>query len=303
MRKRRFVLVFVLFLLLVLLIKTGAYYILVSLVIIFSLLMVSGISMWVKKDSIQLSFATCDELVIETSGIFPLGKIEASVEIFNPFYNIFEKYPLELMLGQKESHVKLHYDQGRMGNLQIKIQSNKRIDMLSLFSIPFKQELQTSVLLAPEAVSSANEMMIFQSVLHECFHSDYEIREYRDGDSIRDIHYKMSYKMNKTLIKEYLRNGGHSVRILLDLSDDQCEEIFQSFLGFAHYLVSSHSLSEIYWFSGTKLMSQSLLTQEDLNQLMVSILSHEKATCFQEVPVDLIYSSKGLTLKGGGNRG
>lgn len=49
----------------------------------------------------------------------------------------------------------------------------------------------------------------------------YDIREYQTGDPVKSIHWKMSAKKDKLLVKEPLEEyGGHS-RILLKLTDDR----------------------------------------------------------------------------------
>ncbi len=49
----------------------------------------------------------------------------------------------------------------------------------------------------------------------------YDIREYQTGDPVKSIHWKMSAKKDKLLVKEPLKEyGGHS-RILLKLTDDR----------------------------------------------------------------------------------
>lgn len=302
---RRIILILLFLLLLFLFIQTGAYYLFIILVLICSLCLVSYITMCLKQKSIKLEILNHNglELAVHTFGWLPLGKINANVMIVNPFYNQCEKHSLDLVLGQKISTLPIPADMTRMGNFQIHVETTKREDMLNLFSSPYPCELSTSLLVVPEVDPQAIDFMKFQSLIDECMSDDYEIREYRDGDSLRDIHYKMTFKMNKILVKERLRNGGSSLRIFVDLSDESCEEVFRLFLSFTQYLIHTRTCSEVYWLSGEELMHQSIRTQDDLDDLIKTILSQPKANRTLDVDVDVILSSSGLMSKGGGNCG
>jgi len=53
----------------------------------------------------------------------------------------------------------------------------------------------------------------------------YQIRDYRAGDSVRDIHWKLSAKEDELMIKEKSKPLGSAVLVWLDLSDEHTQKI------------------------------------------------------------------------------
>ena len=55
----------------------------------------------------------------------------------------------------------------------------------------------------------------------------YQIREYRDMDSLRDVHWKMSAKAEELLVKEHGKPKGCVVLIWLNLKADTKKKILE----------------------------------------------------------------------------
>lgn len=298
---KRIIYFLIICLLMILLLLSGAYYLLVILAVFVSVSFISWLAMHAHCRFVKVDVVKEENLYVKVSthGWFPIGKIVGNVQVNNVFYGTNIESPLLIWLGQKEIETVIPYEYNKIGNTQVTIQIKKIIDLFGLFSKRINQEKEFNECVKPHQQFIDQNQILFGQYLNEVINDDYEIREFRDGDSIKDIHYKMSYKMKKRLIKEHLKNSGNTIRIYLDLSDESCEEIFAEFMEFMNYLVINHVKSEVFWISQTNLMSQKVITQTDLDTTITTILSHPKADSVQGLNVDFIISSQGILPKGG----
>ena len=78
---------------------------------------------------------------------------------------------------------------------------------------------------------------------------DYEIREYRVGDSRKDIHWKLTAKQRKLMVKERLSDGKPTVNVVLTLADSPEEnDVRMEILdGLCRQLLREKYPIKLYW--------------------------------------------------------
>lgn len=103
----------------------------------------------------------------------------------------------------------------------------KVYDMLGIFFIPVKFKYATETLMMPKAelmnenVFSEKQAIIgYKKKSGGGFSDDYEIREYRNGDNLRNVHWKLSAKSDNLMVREPSLPIYKSFGIMLMLTDD-----------------------------------------------------------------------------------
>ena len=102
------------------------------------------------------------------------------------------------------------------------------LDYLGVFRLPMKRPPVLDGVIMPipaqdetrieKTVSSSSERPESTSALRS--RELYELREYREGDTLRDIHWKMTAKTGRTIVREGERVEDCSTAVILDLMED-----------------------------------------------------------------------------------
>lgn len=94
------------------------------------------------------------------------------------------------------------------GCVEIKAGYGKVYDMLGIFFVPVKLGFKSQFLIMPKEKKPAvlpdvdNERVIGYKPKPSGFAEEYELREYRSGDSLKNIHWKISAKYDDLVVKE-----------------------------------------------------------------------------------------------------
>lgn len=281
------------------LIITGAYYLLVTLFLLLILPIISLCTMLLCSKSLNIKYVYQNGYFfdIHSSGIFPLGKVICKYEIYNPFYNTSVFFKASFMVGEKHFQVPLNCSYNKMGNIQIKTNTCKLMDMLGLFSKKIKVESSFERLIQPnyseEVFFDINHI---QTMINQYKSDDYEIREYKEGDSLKDIHYKISYKIHKRMIKDRFKNGYSIFDLFVDFSgnEDECEQVMKLFIELSRYLISIHASFRVFWKSYDEVKENEIKDQMDIDSTIKMMLSHYKAENVNGVYSDIVITSQGI---------
>lgn len=283
----------------VFLIITGAYYLLVTLFLILMLPIISLLAMYLNSSSlmIQFNYQNGYFLDIHSKGLFPLGRVMNQYEIYNPFYNTRLVQTISFMVGEKHFQVPLECFDNKMGNIQIISHQCKLIDMLGLFSKTIKIDSSLERLIIPTCSEGIYfDVNQIQTLINQYKSDDYEIKEYKEGDSLKDIHYKISYKMHKRMIKDRFKEGYSIFEIFVDLSgnEDECEQVMKTFIELSRYLISIHAAFHVFWKSHDVIKENEIKDRMDIEETIKMMLSHYKAENAKEVHTDIMITSQGI---------
>lgn len=167
---------------------------------------------------------------VYNASIFPVYYLKIYLTIRNTFSS--EKCTKELIIsmdGKSKRTVTCYLQSEYSGNLQICIKGIRSYDYLRLFSLKrkLKGEVKIAVLpefyeIAEDAVSGRNRQIIESDHYSAIKSGDdpsevFQIREYREGDRLQRVHWKLSSKQNQLMIKEFSDPINCSVLILADL--------------------------------------------------------------------------------------
>lgn len=107
--------------------------------------------------------------------------------------------------------------------------------------------------------------------------ADYEIREYEQGDELRNIHWKLSAKQDELITKERLSSGSRKINVILDFEEDKTvnDGLMDSLQCIGESLIKEEYPMQLYWWSAVEKQMKSRLVSEigELEQIMYEILS------------------------------
>ncbi|MBQ8975475.1 MAG: DUF58 domain-containing protein [Oscillospiraceae bacterium] len=129
------------------------------------------------------------------------------------------------------------------GKYQVEIKRARAYDMLGLFSIPLKKPGQESFTVMPTAKKpksppdlSGLHTAVWRPAGGSAFSENHEVREYVPGDPIRSIHWKLSAKTDRPMVREPMEQARKKVTVSFDLFEDRDK--------------TDSVLAQVMWLSG-----------------------------------------------------
>lgn len=193
---------------------------------------------------------------INNPTIFPISNVKIYITYRNSYSK--EKYHKEFQVSVDagtKTYTTFHLFSDFAGNMIISLKGLRIYDYLKLFSLKrkFKGEIRAAVLPCyyelTESNISNNHINLIESDVYSPYKSGddpsevFTIREYREGDRLQRIHWKLSQKQGQLMIKEFSDPMNCSVLLLVNLCILEEENIL-------HYLdaILECSLSLSYTF-------------------------------------------------------
>ncbi len=108
------------------------------------------------------------------------------------------------------------------------------------------------------------------------YNPEYEIREYIPGDALKSIHWKLSAKQGRMMVRERLATGHETVCVLLPLGEDreQNDELVEALYGVCRLLLDGDYPVQLYWPGrGETLRTRFMIEQGELENALTEILS------------------------------
>ena len=108
------------------------------------------------------------------------------------------------------------------------------------------------------------------------YNPDYEIREYIPGDELKNIHWKLTAKQNKLMVRERLKSGKQKINLLLPLTDRKQEndELMDALSYLGQLFLEKEYPVQLYWSgTGKELQSRYIAELGELEAALGQILS------------------------------
>ena len=122
---------------------------------------------------------------------------------------------------------KIALDTSHCGSYTYKISKVRVYDLLGFFHFNIKLEREVEFLVkpVPEMPGYMPDIFGFKAKnlrkSKKAYSEIYDIRDYQPGDPVKSIHWKMSAKKDKILVKEPLEEYGGYSRVILKMTDDR----------------------------------------------------------------------------------
>lgn len=160
---------------------------------------------------------------------FGAGRAEAVLSLFNLFTcQTAERVRLKHL---REIQT-LPFDTGRCGCVKATVEKVFVCDLLGLFRLPVKKPapVTLTVLPRPTLRQSLPDVLALAAQLQPLaprqgggMSEEYEYREYAAGDPVRTVHWKLTAKMGKPIVRETMAPRGGGLTVTLDPYPDAGE--------------------------------------------------------------------------------
>lgn len=203
--------------------------------------------------------------VIKISG--GAGLCRGTLAVKNLLTGEESREPVEFYSGRKPCEIALNAESKTCGKLVFSFSGLRAYDFWGLTSKRINGGISGSVTVTPQPLA---ENEIFSQALSGSFESDEHsedkagtehtepigIREYRQGDSYKSVHWKTSFRLGDIFVREYAEPVSDSVCIYIETSSKQTGEVYDGLIskacglsmrlteqGICHY-IAFHSFTE-----------------------------------------------------------
>lgn len=113
----------------------------------------------------------------------------------------------------------------------------------------------------------------------------FQLRDYREGDSLRSIHWKVSTRLERLIVKEFGLPQQPAVSLLLEIDPSaqiaEIDRLIEAFSSLSNRLLEEQLPHRVFWAEGPGDLRQNLITSEDglaacLHELFLSTFSRDR---------------------------
>lgn len=301
-----------------------SYLLFLLMLLIITSVILSAVSLWLVRDRIQAeTVLPCHrvgkntDITVDILFLNPLRFAGFAIDVTYRFGNLFTGSMVERkerLWAAPRKGGKLGYSLNSRyaGRIRVSVDEIRVYDLLHLFYLIYRAEKGAEVLVWP--VFSDEEDT---EELYECiegfpqedesrkrgaeYNPDYEIREYIAGDELKNIHWKLSAKQGKMMVRERMAAGKERVNVLLPLGEDpdENEALMESLYGMCRLLLSKGYPIQLFWQSADHtLCSRYIAESGELENILDEILSTNgiRISGFIEQQMSIEHSSERYIL-------
>ncbi|WFR56634.1 DUF58 domain-containing protein [Anaerocolumna sp. AGMB13025] len=206
---------------------------------------------------------------LKNTSVFPVSRMHLFIQYYNTFSGEVKKENIQVAVDQKSTqNVSCQITSKYCGNMQFEVKSVKLYDYFLIWSVNKKTRQSIQVAVMPETYEIPGDIIIENNTIlaDSDTYSEYKpgddpsevfgVREYREGDKPNRIHWKLSYKQNQLMIKEFSDPIQDAVLVLMEFT---CKETQKSRLSIVdglldlaisvsyHLLVNEH-VHKVSWY-------------------------------------------------------
>ena len=217
-------------------------------------------------------------VALRCDSIFPMCPVSLRLRFENTLTGTREDYRLSLASGET---VAVHWTHHRdCGIIRCSVLHSRIFDLVGFFSFPIKKPNISEVLLYPDEIPFTDEVQLFSSP--DFINADtalrpspsgekepLDVRDYREGDLLRDVHWKLSARSDHLIIREFERLAFSNIRIALLYSPNQ-DELRLSLgrlFGLCNALFRQKISPVVFWNNEAPLMENNPVPKQELANL------------------------------------
>ncbi|MBR6826026.1 MAG: DUF58 domain-containing protein [Oscillospiraceae bacterium] len=167
------------------------------------------------------------------------------------------------------------------GSIHISLRRSFVYDYLGLFRIPVGRKEQKTLLILPEAVPVTDLPSMKKYLAANWipkpgggFSDFYDLREYRPGDDLRQIHWKLAAKTGKTILREPMipLRGKMILSVILNGLPEEIDRKLGRLKYLSDHLLEKDLPYELYCMTGEGLRSYTISTEQESDSAIRDIL-------------------------------
>ncbi len=203
--------------------------------VLLGILIYSSVKIIIKLDTTTLLVGKDEYLNLtihlKNTSVFPISKMNLLIRYYNEFSGEMKRENIQVTLDQKSSqNVSCQITSKYCGNLLFEVISVKIYDYFLLWRVNKKIRQAVHIAVMPDTYEMSNDiitenpfMIVDSDVFSEHKPGDdpaeiFGIREYREGDKPNRIHWKLSYKQEQLMIKEFSDPVKDAIVVLMNLN-------------------------------------------------------------------------------------
>lgn len=236
---------------------------------------------------------------VKNMWIFPTGDIEVKIEVYYGDYKDKTKViTFNAMPFSKKTFIhKIPAEY--TGNMMIVVKKSRMLDFTRMFFLPIStKNMKSKTTIFPKPfVININGTQILNNELIESDEYDkhkkgsdkteiFNIREYVPGDTVRDIHWKLSSKMDKCMVKEFSKPIANEIDLICELPSDTSsvnnmmayDKIFEVAYSLGYNLLASELKYTLKLIDKNKCIyiENDIASQDEMVQDFVNIIECEE---------------------------
>lgn len=171
-------------------------------------------------------------LSIHTGQAYPITRMRVQVSMKNLHHNKRDLSYIKMRAGQKTIPA-LRYQDGTYGVIRAKAEKARLLDFLGLFMLPISCGDPVEILILPPVIpfTGGNLQLkaLSQTEVHDLTaaklrgagdREQKDVRDFREGDPLRDVHWKLSVRQDKLVVREFEPDGNQAVGIWLEPAEE-----------------------------------------------------------------------------------
>lgn len=218
----------------------------------------------------------------------PFGILKVDYQIENIFYESKKVYTNSLLCTSKQK-VKKAITLPYCGCYSANITQVTLFDILGLWKKKCKCEGNRKLYVLPVYKEDTSLMKTISDGLEKetetwkktglMSNDSYEIRDYQEGDSLKYLHHKMSYKLDKPMVRQFASLQQAHMLMILDLQGDidTVEQTLQTFYSIAKTMLKQGVIIKCGYMAKRHATIQEIMTPLMLQQVMKEILSYPRS--------------------------
>lgn len=250
-------------------------------------------------------------LMIENRSIVPISCIKILVSYENQYEHLkqYQSFLVSVNANTAQT-INFTLTSAHVGAIEIGIKKVVIYDLLRIFHRNKKGNSKGVIKVFPELLPMENEVSIHhQELLDSDVFSKiksgddpsevFDIREYKDGDKIHRIHWKLSSKRDCVMVKDYSLPIACSTGILVDMSiagkeEDKlsCYDVLMTAVGsISYHMIANEQVHFIAWYeTKTEEYHQEMIcNEEDLYRVLYELLEAKEKEGSSENTIAAVY--------------
>ena len=250
------------------------------------------------------------DITIYNKSIFPVSKIKFNI-ICRDRYGNESVFNIQTVSNARAAtNINYNIDAKYCGIVDVIIENVYIYDYLSMFKFKKKINKTSSITILPNIYNIDNDIAIYevesdegerysQYMRGEDSSEIFDIRDYVQGDKLNRVHWKLSSKYDKMMVKEFGYPMSTRIELLLELYVDKSENwckmvdgLIETLFSVSYALIQKDHEHNILWYREdiSEVVSERISSREDLQRTMRHILNSKVYT--DDIKVLPLYSDK-----------
>ena len=182
-----------------------------------------------------------------------------------------------------KDHWYVKVDTSHVGMLQCRAERVRVYDYLKLFRIPVRNVRPVRIIIAPVEEEPTRLPNLSRFLVKNLrpkpgggFSEEHEMRRYRPGDALRDIHWKLSVKTDTLIVREAQEPVHPNVMLSLDLAGtaEQVDCVLGRFVWLSKWLLAHETPHRLLWLhpEDFRVITEELKELTDIDRVLDQML-------------------------------